>query len=224
MTPRSLPLRFLLALLACLSVAADGESCSAEVEDAGDADDWPFGALPRESVNPEPLSCELLDAGTCWTDMVAAARRCVPDEVGVFDADRRTCRFSDGTTIEWNGDVEEPDAGGTSVPFIEHRILRPNGEPCFTNRFLGVANVAYDVEGAVAILRADTLTSFTLVCPDDTTFANDVEGTCGDTGARWLVGGLPGYDVVCDGDLGLCNHTINGGPTGRRETLASCRF
>jgi hypothetical protein len=194
----------LMTALAALCMGAEGRSCSAEVESRGEAQAWEFSPIPAESA-AQPLTCEVLDAGTCWSELVSEMQRCVPPgEVGRFSEDRTRCAFPDGTLIEWDGDVERPEPGETSLSIIQHRVLTSRGEPCLTGRWLGIAHAAFDVGGEVAVLRGDSLTAFTLICPDGATYANDVEGTCEDTGARWLVGGLPGYDVFCDGERNAC--------------------
>ena len=220
-TLKNLPI---VLILSCLSLGADGGSCSAELESDGRADAWEFGDLPSESP-AQPLTCEYLDGGTCWTDLIEEAARCIPSgEVGRFSPDRTECTFSDGTTIEWDGDVERLNPGQTSLSIIQHRILRPSGEACLTIRWLGVAHAAFDIDGQVGILRADSLLTFSMICPNGATYANDVAGTCEDTGLRWLAGGLPGYDVVCHGDRDACDLLVKGGRSGRTEVLATCVF
>lgn len=203
--------------------AEDEQGCSAELESDGKVDSWEFGEIPEPS-EPQPMTCEWIESNNCWKQMVGRIRSCVPqDEAAQFSEDRTMCLYDSGEMIEWDGSVNEPDPGETHVPIIQHRFIDADGEPCFTAKWQGVAHVAYDVGGDVGVLRADSLTSFTLICPDGTTYTSDAEGSCPELGARWLASELPGYDTVCDGDDGRCEFIANGAPGGK-QTVAACEF
>lgn len=213
-----------LAVLAFAAMGADAEGCSAELESDGNAESWAFGEIP-EATDPLPMTCEFVETDNCWTEFVAQFEACTPDGAATFDADRTACEYPDGSRVEWDGSVDVPSSG-IHVPIIEHRFLGPDGSPCMTAKFLGIAHVAFDVGGDVTVLHADSLTTFELICPDGRTYRNDVEGTCPDLGARWLAHELPGYDVICDADDAACEFLVNGSgdPEDPRQRVTSCGF
>jgi hypothetical protein len=62
---------------------------------------------------------------------------------------------------------------------------------------LGLGRTALEAHGrATVAFESKGLVYHRLICPDGTSYADDVEGSCPDVGARWLCGGLPGYDLA----------------------------
>lgn len=226
MTLRLRPLQpALLVTFLLASMGADAEGCSAELESDGNAEDWAFGEIPEPAEEPLPMTCEFVEEDNCWKQLVAEMQSCLPAERGTFVDDRTACEYPDGSRLEWDGSVNVPDSG-IHIPYIEHRVLDSEGEPCVTTKFLGIAHAAFDIGGDVTVLHADSLTTFQLTCSDGTTYRNDVEGACPDLGAQWLAQELPGYDVVCDGEDSHCQILVNGSGLAEtpRATMTTCEY
>jgi hypothetical protein len=209
-----------LLAIALLCSGAKSQGCSTELESNGTAGSWEFGPIPAAQP-AQPMTCEWLERDNCWKQLVARAASCLPEErTAVFSEARDGCSFSDGARVEFDGEVAVPSPGTVHYPIIQHRVVDARGDSCFATRWLGIAHVALDVAGEVAVLQATSLTTFQVTCPDGSTYASHLPGTCPEIGAKWLARDTPGYDVVCDGDSGVCQARFNGADQADSQAFA----
>lgn len=223
----SFALLAMLLPIAVLSMGAEkNNGCSAE-HSRGDysAESWDIGTIPTQVGAAQPMTCTwLYDENNCWKRMARAATACAPSSSGEFTPIvRDECTYEDGSILEWEAGVSTPAPGVDHRPWINHRILDANDDPCFTAKILGIAHAAYRAGGETIVAQAESLTTFRVTCQDGTTYSSSVEGSCPEIGQMWLGGRTPGYEVICDGTTRVCTAELKGAAANSDPTtLTTC--
>lgn len=213
----------ILAVAAVFLMGAKGNGCSAEYQ-PGDGRDssWTLGPIPKATGPDKPMSCEWLESDNCWKQFARKVEACAPTGVGTFDEEREVCSFDNGGLLQLAGPISEPADNVTQFPIVNHRLLDADGEPCMTSKILDVGHHAYDVQGEVTVSQSTSLTTFRVICPDGSSYANDVEGTCPEFGLRWLFHKAPGYTLTCQGSTASCETEIWGADADGGAVVATC--
>jgi len=212
-----------LILSSALLLGAKGNGCSVEYQPGDGRDkDWKIGQIPTASGDDQPMSCEWLESDNCWKQFALQVKACAPAGVGQFDDERTTCAFADEAALELAGPISEPAENTTQFPIVNHRLLDAAGDPCMTAKILSAGHLAYDAGGEVLVSESISLTTYRIICPDGSSFANDVEGTCPEFGLRWLFRQAPGYTLTCEGSTDLCEAEIWGADADGGEVIAAC--
>jgi hypothetical protein len=211
-----------LILLPLTLVAAKGEGCGAEYQggDGGTAA-WPLGNVPTAKGADLPMTCEWLESQNCWKEMIAEAAECAPKDIGTLDANRSGCEFDGQASLEFAGPLSTPAEGSTIFEFTDHRLFDKNGSPCFTAKILGIGRGAHVTRSYTVVSEGKSLLTYRIICPDGTSYANDVPGTCADFGSRYLQKKVPTYNLICQGSG--CRATAGGATASGETTLAQCK-
>jgi hypothetical protein len=212
-------------MIVALMGAKGGNGCGAEYQPGdGSSAQWDVGTVPTAQGADRPMTCEWLESNNCWKQLAAAARACAPSGQGTFSAERDGCELSDGATFELAGPISTPADGSTLYPVVDQRLVANNGTPCFTGKILAVGRTAYAAGGQAAVLESKPGLTYRLICPDGSSYANDVEGTCENFGARWLAKQAPGHTFICQGGQeGSCEAEVWGADAAGPFTLVDCR-
>jgi len=212
-------------LLPAVLMGAKGGGCGTEYQPGdGSSAEWDIGTVPTAKGADLPMTCEWLESNNCWRQLATAARECAPDGPGTFSEDRDVCTLADGYSFELAGPISTPASGSTLYPVVDQRIVAEDGTPCFTAKILAVGRTAYAVAGKTIVGEGKPDFKYRLICPDGSSYANDIEGTCEDFGARWLAKQAPNYSFACEGgEEGTCKAEFWGAEASGAATLAECR-
>jgi hypothetical protein len=123
------------------------------------------------------LTCEYLaDPGNCWADLAGQLHACLPegDVPALFEADRASCTFADGTRIVFEGPLPQrvEDIGDTlgGLAFS----IEKDGTTCasFVDTFNNRMEISVGSETAVSQLRGD---EFSLICPGGESYSSNFD-------------------------------------------------
>jgi hypothetical protein len=214
----------LLPLIVLIPLALTGAKggCGAEYQpgDGGTAA-WDLGVVPTAKGADQPMTCEWLDSNNCWKQLVSDVASCAPKDVGTFNSDRTGCDYDGEATMEFAGPLSKPSAGATTLEIVDHRYTGADGSACFTGKILGVGRVAYASRKGTVVSENKSTLNYRIICPDGSSFANDVPGTCADFGSRYLKKQVPAYLLVNDGGSLRC--VFGGTSTNDEQVLATCK-
>ncbi|MBS2015397.1 MAG: hypothetical protein JST00_21090 [Deltaproteobacteria bacterium] len=238
--PRSLARR-LVSSVAVLAftyplLGANGGGCSAELQpgdgrsatwtgpgDGGDFDGGFVGKVPTPTGPDQPMTCDWYASDNCWKEISAAAVACSPGSEGRFDSERATCTFTGGSKLELAGPISTPSSDGRSIVFVDHRVVDASGSTCFAVKALAPGKGAIATRRGTAVIEWKSLFHYRVVCPDGSSYANDVPGLCGDAAGRWSAKQTPNYTYECDGTRGVCEGVLWGANATGPASVATCR-
>ena len=145
----------------------------------------------------EELTCEFLaNPENCWADAAAAVRACLPadPEIAVFESDRRSCGFSDGTRVVFDETlpqfVEDISQELEDLGFI----IEKDGETCgrFVDRLENRMEMEAGELSAVAELHSNR--DFHVHCGDGSTLSANFDRIF-DCAAEGIPGPTDGFDL-----------------------------
>ncbi|MCU0696772.1 MAG: hypothetical protein MUC96_09600 [Myxococcaceae bacterium] len=169
------------------------------------------------------MTCAWLDGQNCWKRQVDRFRDCgVPvGAVGRFTDGGEACHFDGGVVIDFSSPLPEAGDGGNTLWITALRVRDARGTSCFETAYtLGRTRFRAGTEDVHSHNRS--LFTYEMICPDGRRYDNVAEnGACETFGLRYLGGGVPGHDVVCDG--AECRVLFNGTTEGRRVAARCLR-
>jgi hypothetical protein len=142
------------------------------------------------------LTCEYIaDPENCWADVAQRLKACTPgDEVpAVFEADRRSCTYADGTKIVFDGAMpQDVEQIGEALGHLGFSIEK-DGVQCarFVDTFNNRMEMTAGDDTVVSQLRGD----FELVCPGGPTYSSDFD-LIFDCAAEGIFGPTDGFELT----------------------------
>jgi hypothetical protein len=220
---QSLSMVVLVSVALTALTGAKGNGCGAEYQPGdGSSASWAVGTVPTAKGADLPMSCEWLESNNCWKQMVDDVTSCAPKDVGAFNADRSACEFDQQATMDFAGPLSTPAPGNTLIEIVDHRFTDVNNAPCFTGKILGIGRTAFAGRKGTVVSENKTTLNYRIICPDGSSYANDIAGTCADFGVRYVQSKVPTYIFKCEGS-GTCSSVAGGGSSNTAKVLASCK-
>jgi hypothetical protein len=164
--------------------------CGGHAEAPQDAGVSDAARVAYEAGTKNPLTCAWLHGPNCWTDAAASVVACIGTVpvAGNFSADRKTCNGDDGATATFPDGP--PPTNPPPAPVAPPFTITRGGNTCLS--FKATSETQEFVTPLGTFSTFDNGYTFTVTCPDGTTFSATGTGPTG-----W--GGAIG---PCDVDMG----------------------
>jgi hypothetical protein len=159
------------------------------------------------------LDCAWASGDNCWKQTIAAAAGCLPPSVpsdvppsaaqlGVLSADGRTCSYASGQTVTFASPIL---VGGNDI--VGDFTVTTAGAPCLGHEQGSSGITVTTSAGAVTLSEDPAETTFSVTCPDGTTYSGAVASlsSCQDAlpGRSIGSGGFSGGDASASGTLSV---------------------
>lgn len=142
------------------------------------------------------LTCEFLaDESNCWARLAVATKNCLPAGPAVFEADRKSCTYSDGTRVVFEGAMpQQVEEIATTLGRLSFSIEK-DGNTCaeFVDTFENRMEMTVGSETVVAQLRGD----FSIICPGGEAYSSDFDRVF-ECAAEGIPAPTDGFDLKPD--------------------------
>lgn len=137
---------------------------------------WLMACVLAGCSGGSELTCEFLaDPDNCWADAARRLKACTPGDgvPAVFEADRQSCTYADGTKVLFEGPLpQDVEQIGDTFGRLAFRIEK-DGQECgrFVDTFNNRMELTAGDDTVVSQLRGD----FEIICPGGQSYSSDFD-------------------------------------------------